>query len=46
MNSPYYVTLKNLMEEIGLSAYYMPADPEEIRVVQTRTGAGGIPRIL
>ena len=42
MNSPYYVTLKDLMEEIGLSAYYMPADPEEIRIVQKDVDRPGL----
>ena len=31
--SPYYVTLKNFIDEIGLDCYYMPVDPEEIHIV-------------
>ena len=31
-SSPYSVTLKRLIDEIGLSSYYMPVDPEEIHV--------------
>ena len=31
-NSPYYVTLKNFIDEIGLSAYYMPVDPEDVHI--------------
>lgn len=30
--SPYYVTLKNFIDEIGLIAYYMPVDPEEVHI--------------
>ena len=30
--SPYYVTLKNFIDEIGLTAYYMPVDPEEVHI--------------
>ena len=31
--SPYYVTLKSFIDEIGLDCYYMPVDPEEIHIV-------------
>ena len=31
--SPYHVTLKSFIEEIGLDCYYMPVDPEEIHIV-------------
>ena len=31
--SPYHVTLKNFIDEIGLDSYYMPVDPEEIHIV-------------
>ena len=30
--SPYYVTLKHFIDEIGLTAYYMPVDPEEVHI--------------
>ena len=30
--SPYYVTLKSFIDEIGLDCYYMPVDPEEIHI--------------
>ncbi len=30
--SPYYVTLKSFIEEIGLSSYYMPVDPEDVHI--------------
>lgn len=30
--SPYYVTLKSFIDEIGLSCYYMPVDPEEVHI--------------
>lgn len=30
--SPYFVTLKRLIEEIGLTEYYMPVDSEEVHV--------------
>ena len=29
---PYYVTLKNFIDEIDLTAYYMPVDPEEVHI--------------
>ncbi len=28
--SPYHVTLKSFIDEIGLDSYYMPVDPEEV----------------
>ena len=31
-SSPYSVTLKRLIDEIGLTSYYMPVDPEEVLV--------------
>lgn len=30
--SPYHVTLKNFIDEIGLECYYMPVDPEQIHI--------------
>ena len=30
--SPYHVTLKSFIDEIGLDSYYMPVDPEEIHI--------------
>ena len=30
--SPYYVSLKSFIDEIGLDCYYMPVDPEEIHI--------------
>ena len=30
--SPYYVTLKSFIDEIGLESCYMPGDPEEIHI--------------
>ena len=30
--SPYYVTLKSFIDEIGLDLYYMPVDPEEVHI--------------
>ena len=30
--SPYYVTLKSFIEELGLESCYMPADPEQIHI--------------
>ena len=34
-SSPYYVTLKRLIDEIGLTEYYMPVDPEEVHITKT-----------
>ena len=30
--SPYYVTLKSFIDEIGLDSCYMPVDPEEVHI--------------
>ena len=30
--SPYYVTLKSFIDEIGLESVYMPVDPEEVHI--------------
>lgn len=40
--SPYYVTLKRLIDEIGLDAYYMPTDPEEIQITATDVDRPGL----
>ena len=41
-SSPYYVTLKRLIDEIGLSAYYMPVDPEEVHITKTDVDRPGL----
>ena len=40
--SPYFVTLKKLIDEIGLSAYYMPIDPEEVHITVTDVDRPGL----
>lgn len=30
--SPYYVTLKSFIDEIGLESFYMPTDPEDVHI--------------
>ena len=40
--SPYFVTLSRLMEEIGLTAFYMPVDPEEIQIHQKDVDRPGL----
>ncbi|MEE3491866.1 HPr(Ser) kinase/phosphatase [Ruminococcus sp.] len=42
MNSPYSVTLKRLIDEIGLSSYYMPVDPEEVLITVTDVDRPGL----
>ena len=41
-SSPYFVTLKRLIDEIGLTSYYMPVDPEEIHVTVTDVDRPGL----
>lgn len=41
-SSPYSVTLKRLIDEIGLTSYYMPVDPEEIHVTVTDVDRPGL----
>lgn len=41
-SSPYSVTLKRLIDEIGLSSYYMPVDPEEIHITVTDVDRPGL----
>ena len=41
-SSPYYVTLKRLIDEIGLSEYYMPVDPEEVHITKTDVDRPGL----
>ena len=40
--SPYYVTLKRLIDEIGLNAYYMPVDPEEVHITVSDVDRPGL----
>ena len=40
--SPYFVTLKKLIDEIGLSSYYMPVDPEEVHITVTDVDRPGL----
>ena len=42
MSSPYSVTLKRLIDEIGLSSYYMPVDPEEVLITVTDVDRPGL----
>ena len=41
-SSPYSVTLKRLIQEIGLSSYYMPVDPEEVLVTVSDVDRPGL----
>lgn len=41
-SSPYFVTLKRLIDEIGLTSYYMPVDPEEIHITVTDVDRPGL----
>ena len=41
-SSPYFVTLKRLIDEIGLTSFYMPVDPEEIHVTVTDVDRPGL----
>ncbi|WP_405339999.1 HPr(Ser) kinase/phosphatase [Ruminococcus sp.] len=41
-SSPYSVTLKRLIDEIGLTSYYMPVDPEEIHITVTDVDRPGL----
>ena len=41
-SSPYFVTLKRLIGEIGLTSYYMPVDPEEIHITVTDVDRPGL----
>ncbi len=40
--SPYYVTLKRLIDEIGLTEYYMPVDPEEVHITVSDVDRPGL----
>ena len=40
--SPYYVTLKTFIGEIGLEQFYMPVDPESIRLTATDIDRPGL----
>ena len=40
--SPYYVTLKNFIDEIGLTSFYMPVDPEEVHITATDIDRPGL----
>ena len=40
--SPYYVTLKSFIDEIGLTCYYMPVDPEEVHITATDIDRPGL----
>ena len=40
--SPYFVTLKKLIDEIGLSSYYMPVDPEEVHITVSDVDRPGL----
>lgn len=41
-SSPYYVTLKKLIDEIGLTSYYMPVDPEEVHITVSDVDRPGL----
>lgn len=41
-SSPYSVTLKRLIDEIGLSSYYMPVDPEEVLITVSDVDRPGL----
>ena len=41
-SSPYSVTLKRLIDEIGLSAYYMPVDPDEVLITVSDVDRPGL----
>lgn len=41
-SSPYSVTLKKLIEEIGLTGYYMPVDPEEVLITVSDVDRPGL----
>ncbi|WP_407383279.1 HPr(Ser) kinase/phosphatase [Ruminococcus sp.] len=41
-SSPYSVTIKRLIEEIGLSSYYMPVDPDEVLVTVSDVDRPGL----
>ena len=41
-DSPYFVTLKRLIDEIGLTSYYMPVDPEEVHITVSDVDRPGL----
>ena len=41
-SSPYFVTLKRLIDEIGLTSYYMPVDPEEVHITVSDVDRPGL----
>ena len=41
-NSPYYVTLTKIIEEIGLTAYYSPCDTDDVHVSATDIDRPGL----
>ena len=41
-DSPYFVTLKRLIDEIGLTCYYMPVDPEEVHITVSDVDRPGL----
>ena len=41
-SSPYFVTLKRLIDEIGLTSYFMPVDPEDVHITVSDVDRPGL----